>query len=278
MQIALQTKRKLEFVTGTCKKNIFKKELHEEWEICNAIILSWIMITVSMNLVSGIVYASDTHLVWEDLKERFDKVSQVRIFELHKKIVSITQGTDSIDTYFTRLMQLLSECDSLVPTPGCDCVKSKDYIEHLHHQRFIQLINGLNKTYGQARRQILMKTVEPTLNQAYALIIEDESQRSSLYPVLATRRDPISMQDGRGQCYKGKKTFMKCDYCKMSKHLKENCYKLVSYPMIFNGKRKVVVNCANGTSEHEEPPSMDGGKSNSDDPAGEHFFTEDHYK
>lgn len=71
---------------------------------------------------------------------------------------------------------------------------------------------------------------------------------------------------------------MKCDYCKMSKHFKENCYKLVSYPKNFNGKRKVVANCATGTSEHEEPPSMAGGKSNSDGPAGEHFFTEDHYK
>ncbi|XP_070029930.1 uncharacterized protein [Nicotiana sylvestris] len=77
MRIALEAKRKLGFVTGTCKKETFKKELHEEWETCNAIVLSWIMNTVSTNLVSGIAYASDAHLVWEDLKERFDKVNRV---------------------------------------------------------------------------------------------------------------------------------------------------------------------------------------------------------
>nr|XP_016486290.1 PREDICTED: uncharacterized protein LOC107806619 [Nicotiana tabacum] len=50
MRIALQAKRKLGFVTGTCKKETFKKELHKEWETCNAIVLSWIKNTVSTNL------------------------------------------------------------------------------------------------------------------------------------------------------------------------------------------------------------------------------------
>lgn len=72
-----------------------------------------------------------------------------------------------------------------------------------------------------------MKIIEPALNQANALIIEDESQRSSPYPTLATRGEPITMQVGqrlsvrgepnakhvsRGQPYKGIKSFMKCDY------------------------------------------------------------------
>lgn len=46
---------------------------------------------------------------------------------------------------------------------------------HLHQQRVMQFPDGLNDTYDQARRQILMKTIEPTLNQAYAVIIWDES-------------------------------------------------------------------------------------------------------
>ncbi|XP_075084341.1 uncharacterized protein LOC142167877 [Nicotiana tabacum] len=132
LRIALLAKRKLGFVTGTCKKDSFKKELHEEWETCNTIVFSWIMNTVSQNLVSGIAYATDAHLVWKDLKERFDKVNRVRIFQLHREIATISQGTDSVDTYFTKLKELWSEYDALVPSPGCDCVKSKDFIVHLH--------------------------------------------------------------------------------------------------------------------------------------------------
>ncbi|XP_019236626.1 PREDICTED: uncharacterized protein LOC109216863 [Nicotiana attenuata] len=143
MRIALQAKRKLGFVTGACVKESFPVALHEDWETCNAIVLSWIMNTVSPHLLSGVVYASNAHLVWKDLQERFDKY----------------------------------EFDAMAPTPSCGCEKSKDYVEHLHQQRLLQFLGGLNDSYAQARRQILMKTTEPTLNQAYALIIEDETQR-----------------------------------------------------------------------------------------------------
>ncbi|XP_070005427.1 uncharacterized protein [Nicotiana sylvestris] len=163
MRIALQAKRKLGFVLGTCKKSSFEPALHEDWETCNANVLSWIMNTVSPELLSGIVYASNTHLVWEDLKERFDKVNRVRIFQLHREIATISQGTDSVSTYFTKLKELWAEYDAMVLIPN-----SKEYVEQLQQQRLMQFLSGLNETCDQARRQILMKTVEPTLNQAYA--------------------------------------------------------------------------------------------------------------
>ena len=69
MRIALKAKRKLGFVMGTCKKASFETEYHDQWDTCNAIVLSRLMNTVSPNLLSGIVYASDASLVLEDLKE-----------------------------------------------------------------------------------------------------------------------------------------------------------------------------------------------------------------
>lgn len=40
MRIALLEKRKYEFVIGACSRSIYKEELHEQWETCNAIVLS----------------------------------------------------------------------------------------------------------------------------------------------------------------------------------------------------------------------------------------------
>ena len=59
MKIALQAKRKLGFVTGVFKKDSVRDEHHENWETCNALVLSWIMNTVTPSLLSGIVYASN---------------------------------------------------------------------------------------------------------------------------------------------------------------------------------------------------------------------------
>ncbi|GAV83960.1 UBN2_3 domain-containing protein, partial [Cephalotus follicularis] len=39
------------------------------WERCNAIVLSWIMNTVSRELFNGIVYSTDAQYVWKDLNE-----------------------------------------------------------------------------------------------------------------------------------------------------------------------------------------------------------------
>ncbi|XP_075099374.1 uncharacterized protein LOC142176183 [Nicotiana tabacum] len=106
MRIALQAKQKLGFVTGTCRKELFDDEFHDHWETCNAIVLLWIMNIVVPHLFSGITYASDAHLVWEDLRERFDKVNKVRIFQLLREIATISQGTDYVSIYFMRLKGL----------------------------------------------------------------------------------------------------------------------------------------------------------------------------
>ncbi|KAK4731283.1 hypothetical protein R3W88_024271 [Solanum pinnatisectum] len=186
MTIVLQAKRKLGFVKGNCKKHQFSEELHEDWDTYYVIVLSWIMNTISACFPSGIVYSSNAHLVWEDLKERFDKVNKVRIFQLLKEIATLSQGTNYIVVYFTKLRVLWAEYDALVPAPSCDCAKSKEYIKHLQGQRLLQFISGLNESYDQVRRQLLLKTVEPSLNQGYAMLSEDESQRSCPFPVLTS--------------------------------------------------------------------------------------------
>ncbi|XP_070041557.1 uncharacterized protein [Nicotiana tomentosiformis] len=165
MRIALLRKRKLGFVTCTCKKDLYKTvELHEQWETCNAVVLSWIMNNVCAELLGGIVYASDAHLVWEDLRERFHKINRVRNFQLHREIATLSQGTSSVSVYFSKLKELWHEYDVLAPFSNCGCPKLKENVEMMHQQRVMQFLSGCNDSYDQARRQILMKTTAPNLN------------------------------------------------------------------------------------------------------------------
>lgn len=55
-------KRKYVFV------GLYREELHEQWETCNAIVLSWLMNTVSEELLSGIVYTTSSFSVRADLE------------------------------------------------------------------------------------------------------------------------------------------------------------------------------------------------------------------
>lgn len=198
------------------------------------------MNTVSPNLLSGIVYESNAYLVWEDLKERFDKVNCMRIFQLHREIAMISQGTDSVSDYFTKLKELWAEFDVMVPSQNCGCPKGKENFEHLQQLCLLQFFSGLNDSYDQARRQILMKTSEPTLNKAYALIIEDESKKSGRFVPnsIVEGNDITALWSAKGSQQKFRKNSNDhCDFCKLQGHVKKNCYRLIGYPENWKGRK-----------------------------------------
>lgn len=112
---------------------------------------------------------------------------------MHREINNLHQGTDSVSTYFTELKNLWSEHDAVIPAPSCNCPKSKEYSEHLYQLRLIQFLSGLNDAYDQTKRQILMKGTTPTLNQAYAMIIEDEIQQLACAATISDKTEPIAM-------------------------------------------------------------------------------------
>nr|XP_033508411.1 uncharacterized protein LOC117273359 [Nicotiana tomentosiformis] len=116
-----------------------------------------------------------------------------------------------------------------------------------------------------------MKTVEPTLNQAYAMIVEDESQRFNSAGL--EKSDPLEMQVSRGQPYKGKKPFMQYEYCNMKGHLKENCYKLVGYPTDFKGRKKYSANNVISNVDLDNKAFVKEGNNTGDG----YFFTKDQY-
>ncbi|XP_075080287.1 uncharacterized protein LOC142165810 [Nicotiana tabacum] len=175
MSVALLGRNKLGMVDGICKKENFSITMGNHWERVNAIVLSWIMNSVSKGLLGGIMYASSAQAVWEDLLERFNKIDGSRTFNLHKEIATLTQGTASVSIYFSRLKDLWEEFEALVPAPPCDCEKSRDFVLYLQKLKLYQFLMGLNESYSQAKSQILMRSLLPTVNQAYAMIVSDES-------------------------------------------------------------------------------------------------------
>ncbi|WMV09397.1 hypothetical protein MTR67_002782 [Solanum verrucosum] len=210
MKIALLGKGKLGFINGKCLKESYA-ELTDQWEKCDAIVHSWIMNSVRKDLLNNIVYGSSAHAVWDDLQERFNK-----------------------------LKELWDEYDMLVPSPSCGCPKSKDYVQHLQDQRVLQFLNGLNESYDQTRRQILLKSAAPTINRVYAMIIEDEGERSmSVHNVTDGNRgrEPLAMQAGSARGPSHHKPPLVCDHCHMKGHTKSQCWKIIGYPRD-KGKKK----------------------------------------
>lgn len=74
------------------------------------------------------------------MKERFNKLDCSRIFQIHKAIATITQGTSSISSYYSKLRLLWAKCDSFAPIPGCDCTKSLEFVVFMERLEPLQFI------------------------------------------------------------------------------------------------------------------------------------------
>ncbi|XP_070032943.1 uncharacterized protein [Nicotiana tomentosiformis] len=135
----------------------------------------YLQLTDTPGLLSSVLYASSAHKVWKDLKERFDKVNGSRILYLHREIHTLTQGTMTATDYFSRLRELWDEFDTLMP---CPCPESKQYALHFEYQRLLQFFIRLNESYSQSRSQIMMMSPLPSINKAYSLLVDHESQRN----------------------------------------------------------------------------------------------------
>lgn len=178
---------------------------------------------VDKSLLSGIMYVSCAQHVWEDLVERYNKIDGSRTFNLHKEIAILTQGTNSVSVYFTRLKGLWKEFEAMVPAPSCDCDKSKEYMIHLRKLKLFQFLMGLNNIYMQERSQIILMSPLPYVNQAYSMIM--------------SRNETVAYsRNGGSQKFK-KNSHLFCD-CKLKNHTRENCYKLVGYPQDSKFKKR----------------------------------------
>nr|XP_009783072.1 PREDICTED: uncharacterized protein LOC104231719 [Nicotiana sylvestris] len=106
---------------------------------------------------------------------------------------------------------------------------------------------GLNESYSQSRSQIMMMSPIFSINKAYSLLIDQESQRG-LANFTQTNHTTEGIEGvvfysnknstSAGGNFKFRKNQVRCDYYHYKGHTKENYYKLHGYPLDFKGKKK----------------------------------------
>lgn len=98
-----------------------------------------------------------------------------------------------MSVYFSKLKGLSKEFEALVPTPFCNCDKSKEFVLHLQKLKLFQFLMCLNDSYLQARSQILLMCPIPSVNQAYSMIISDERQKYVVATVWILGANPVNI-------------------------------------------------------------------------------------
>lgn len=68
IEVTLKAKKKIKSINGTIWQPIDINPLFAVWERCNSMVISWILNSVSNDIVETILYARTTREMWEDLQ------------------------------------------------------------------------------------------------------------------------------------------------------------------------------------------------------------------
>ncbi|XP_060965603.1 uncharacterized protein LOC133034521 [Cannabis sativa] len=178
MMIALVARNKMKFVNGKIPQPDEDHEDFDAWCRCNSTVISWILHAISAEIADSIMYLDNAAEIWSELHERFNEKNAPRIYDAKKTMQNLVQGSSSVTSYFTRLKSLWDQIRELRPQPVCNCGAMKVILEQQEEDRLLEFLVGLNDSFSNVRSQILMRDPLPTVNKAYASVVQEERQRS----------------------------------------------------------------------------------------------------
>ena len=265
MKIALIAKQKLGFVNGKCVQPDMNSKEYEAWLRADSMVISWILNSISKDIVDAFLYTNTVKELWDELGERFGECNGPLIYQIQREIASISQGTMSVSQYYTKLKKAWDELNHLMHVPNCSrrpctCGNVKAVASILSNNQLMQFLMGLNESFDGIRSQILLLDLLPSVNKVCSMVLRIEKQqevsdlftenlentalfsRSSftkpagrshgnsptdlVHPKGPTKNQVHSSSRGYGSQSDSKKQFRHCDYCNNDGHVRDTCFRL----------------------------------------------------
>ncbi|KAL0325488.1 UNVERIFIED_CONTAM: hypothetical protein Sradi_5118100 [Sesamum radiatum] len=101
MRIALGAKMKLGFITGKCVRPDENSDDFEKWMRVDCMVTSWLLNSISKDIVDAFLYTASAHDLWTELEQRFGECNGPLLYQIQREIASISQGNEGA-AMFTR--------------------------------------------------------------------------------------------------------------------------------------------------------------------------------
>ncbi|KAL0406182.1 UNVERIFIED_CONTAM: hypothetical protein Slati_3932100 [Sesamum latifolium] len=165
---------KLGFVDGSTPKLAEGSEEYDQWVRTDSLVLSWILNSISKDIVESFLYVDTARDLWLEIEERYEVSNGPLVYQLQREIASASQGSLSVLAYFAKLKTLLDELGCLLK-PKVGAVKEQETLQQKDH--LMQLLMGLNDAFESIQGKILMLEPLPTATKTYAMVLREERQR-----------------------------------------------------------------------------------------------------
>ncbi|XP_074292009.1 uncharacterized protein LOC141618841 [Silene latifolia] len=206
----LRSKKKMGFIDGTVKKPADDSDDIEDWYMVNAMIVNWIFNTIEPGLGSTISYVNEAKKLRDDIEQRFSLGNGPKVHRTKGSIMACKQGEKETITKYYMVVR---------------------------------------RSFGMTLTSIRLASVVveplPSLNRAYATIIQEEGVKGKAKhivgartgenragPVSFTARFSPAMADGRSRENTDKEANSRpnCDNCYKYGHVRASCFDIIGYP------------------------------------------------
>ncbi|ESQ34671.1 hypothetical protein EUTSA_v10009460mg [Eutrema salsugineum] len=180
----LRVSKKIGFIDGTLEKPDRSSPLYKPWKQCDSRVKYWLMISMSEELQNRVMMAKTAHKMWGDIRWIFIPNLDLKIYQVRRKILSMRQGCDSVDAYFGKVTDAWMELSEYEPVPKCACgcckCEIKKQVEEAREKEMrYAFLMGLNKSLSFMTTVIMLMNPLPSLNDAYLLVKQAESDMNS---------------------------------------------------------------------------------------------------
>ena len=237
IRLALRARKKFGFVDGKICNPGEDSEDYEDWCANNALVISWIKLTVDPALRSNLTHCDIAADLWEHIRVRYSIKSGQRVQRLKTELATCRQKGLAVEAYYGKLMKLWASLS--------DYQQAKTMAEVLkgrEEDRVHQFLMGLDETlFGSVKSALLSRVPLPTLDEAYNAVAQDEESKATSR-ILEERTDGVSFavqSQSRSKTigdYRNKSSV--CSLCGRNGHIADQCFKKIGYPSWWGEKSK----------------------------------------
>ncbi|CAI8595379.1 unnamed protein product [Vicia faba] len=223
------------FFFGFIDDNLLKPEPNNpnfsHWIRCNNMFQSWLIHSTILTIANSLIWINSARDIWLDLLIRFTQKNAPHIFEIRRVIANISQGTESIATYYTEIKAYRDELNSYQTLPSSVCGAIPNFNEVYATGYLMDSLQGLNDSYASVRSQILLMDPLPSVPKAYSLFLQEERQLSlSDSHYVSINQSAMAVQQLNSSKGTDSKPNYYCSICKVDGHSDTRFYSKIGYP------------------------------------------------
>ncbi|CAA7015079.1 unnamed protein product [Microthlaspi erraticum] len=235
IKTALCSRKKFGFLDGSIPPPSDDSSDLEDWWTINALLVSWLKMSIDPVLRSNISHRDVAQDLWENLKKRFSETNGPRIQQLKTELACCKQRGLAIEAYFGKLNKIWDSLAAYRPLRSCTCGKcvcdvgAKQELDR-EEDKVYQFLYGLDDTLFRTVRSSLVsrQPIQP-LEEVYNIVRQEEDMRrqgqsddqQEITAFAAQTRFPRRDEKDKG---------VLCKHCNRGGHPSESCYALIGYP------------------------------------------------